>query len=95
MFFLLGQKLEDGDVVPLLSCIHWLEKTPFGQVLELRFKRQACELKKYLESEGDSTGLVGLLIANVDPVISSDVVEQCLQDNGDQLPLWLEDLKDE
>lgn len=98
MFLVLASKLEDGDAIPILCCIGWIDKTPYGVTSREYFTTSVLNMLR----DGDTTlntvesilakdnqDMIGIVLANVDAVIEECYVEDALEETGNLLEKWL------
>ena len=103
MFLVLACRFEDGDAIPILCCIGWIDKVPYGVTSRECFTTSVLSLLR----EGDDTlttvesilakdnkDMIGIVLANVDAVIEECYVEDALEETGNLLEKWLTEALD-
>lgn len=98
MFLVLASKLEDGDALPVLCCVSWLAKIPYGVEVQevfydsvLKLLRNGNESLTTVEDilANDNMDMIGIVLANVDAIIEESYVLDALEDNGNLLKDWI------
>lgn len=103
MFLVLACKQEDGDAIPILCCIGWIDKIPYGVTSRECFTTSVLNLLRdgddsltTIESilAKDNDDMIGIVLANVDAIIEECYVEDALESTGNLLKVWLTEALD-
>lgn len=102
-FYVLAQVNEEGDAIPLISCVEWLDGVPLGASIAKSFRKSVLSLlraeqslsnpptsiENYTASEliSNNPDLVGLVLTNVDPIIDEQYVTAALEQQEGNLLL--------
>jgi len=111
-FYVLAQVNEEGDAFPYLCCASWFSNIPIGEDLARDFRHSVLKLVRAIHRLNhqdfktevltaeylvkSNPDLVGIVLANVDPVIEEEYLITALdQQKGSLLLAWLKMAEEE